>query len=111
MLDLVFIPLLLFYFAVLTALFTYGANFLFLTWTALRSKEASPPAVIPDEWPTVCVQLPIYNEMYVSERLIDAAAVLDYPAAKLEIQVLDDSTDETESIVGRAVEHWRARLG
>jgi cellulose synthase/poly-beta-1,6-N-acetylglucosamine synthase-like glycosyltransferase len=109
MLDLVFIPLLLLYFAVLTALFTYGANFLFLTWTALRSKEASPPAVIPEEWPTVCVQLPIYNEMYVSQRLIDAAAGLDYPASKLEIQVLDDSTDETAAIAGRAVEHWRAQ--
>ena len=109
MLDLVFIPLLLLYFAVLTALFTYGANFLHLTWTALRSKDAAPPEITPDEWPAVCVQLPIYNEMYVSRRLIDATAALDYPAEKLEIQVLDDSTDETASIAEAAVATWRAR--
>ncbi len=109
MLDLIFIPLLLLYFTVLTALFIYGANFLHLTWTALRLKDASPVAVIPEEWPAVCVQLPIYNEMYVSERLIDATAALDYPVSKLEIQVLDDSTDETGVIAGRAVERWRAR--
>jgi len=108
MLDLVFIPLLLLYFAVLTALFTYGANFLHLTWTALRSKDESPLAVIPEEWPVVCVQLPIYNEMYVSRRLIDAAAALDYPPDKLEIQVLDDSTDETTVIIRSAVDRWRA---
>ena len=107
MLDLVFMPLLLLYFAVLTALFIYGANFLHLTWTALRSKNAAPPSVVPDEWPRVCVQLPIYNEMYVSRRLIDAAARLDYPAGRLEIQVLDDSTDETAQIAAAAVQGWR----
>jgi cellulose synthase/poly-beta-1,6-N-acetylglucosamine synthase-like glycosyltransferase len=109
MLDLVFIPLLLLYFMVLTALFTYGANFLHLTWTALRSKDAAPPSVVPEEWPRVCVQLPIYNEMYVSRRLIDATAALDYPASKLEIQVLDDSTDETSTVVASAVEQWRSQ--
>ncbi len=109
MLDLIFIPLLLLYFTVLTALFIYGANFLHLTWTALRSKDVSPPAVIPDAWPSVCVQLPIYNEMYVSQRLLDATAAIDYPAEKLEIQVLDDSTDETSVIAERAVQHWRER--
>jgi cellulose synthase/poly-beta-1,6-N-acetylglucosamine synthase-like glycosyltransferase len=109
MLDLVFIPLLLVYFAVLTTLFVYGANFMHLTWTALRSKNEQPSAVVPEDWPTVCVQLPVYNEMYVARRLIDATAVLDYPRDRLEIQVLDDSTDETVSIVARVVEHWRGR--
>ena len=109
MLDLLFIPLLLLYFAVLTALFVYGANFLHLTWVALRSKNAHPPGVVPDEWPAVCVQLPVYNEMYVARRLIDATAALDYPHEKLEIQVLDDSTDETVSVVESAVEYWRGR--
>jgi cellulose synthase/poly-beta-1,6-N-acetylglucosamine synthase-like glycosyltransferase len=109
MLDLIFIPLLLLYFSVLTLLFIYGANFLHLTWTALRSANATPPAIVPGVWPRVCVQLPIYNEMYVSRRLIDATAALDYPASRIEIQVLDDSTDETSQIVAQAVEVWRRR--
>lgn len=49
----------------------------------------------PDEVPNVTVQLPVFNEMYVMERLLDNIALLDYPKDKLEIQVLDDSTDET----------------
>jgi cellulose synthase/poly-beta-1,6-N-acetylglucosamine synthase-like glycosyltransferase len=107
--DLIFLPLLLVYFAVLGSLFIYGANFLHLTLTALRSHNATPPQRIPEVWPKVCVQLPVYNEMYVARRLIDATAALDYPRSRLEIQVLDDSTDETVSIVHKAVEHWRDR--
>jgi cellulose synthase/poly-beta-1,6-N-acetylglucosamine synthase-like glycosyltransferase len=57
----------------------------------------------------VTVQLPIYNEMYVAERLIEAAAGLDYPAERLEIQVLDDSTDETAQIVARTVQRFQAK--
>jgi cellulose synthase/poly-beta-1,6-N-acetylglucosamine synthase-like glycosyltransferase len=53
--------------------------------------------------PYVTVQLPIYNELYVAERLIEAAAALDYPRDRLEIQVLDDSTDETVSLVAGTV--------
>jgi len=49
----------------------------------------------PDEVPFVTIQLPVYNEMYVMERLLDNIAEIDYPKDKLEIQVLDDSTDET----------------
>jgi len=49
----------------------------------------------PDEVPYVTIQLPVFNEMYVMERLLDNIALLDYPKDKLEIQVLDDSTDET----------------
>lgn len=49
----------------------------------------------PDEVPFVTIQLPVYNEMYVMERLLDNIAEIDYPQDKLEIQVLDDSTDET----------------
>ena len=55
------------------------------------------------------VQLPIYNEMYVVDRLIDAVCALDYPLDKLEIQVLDDSTDETREIVELAVRRQQAR--
>ncbi|MCB2410278.1 cellulose synthase family protein [Hymenobacter lucidus] len=65
-----------------------------------------PPA--PAQWPRVTVQLPIYNELYVVERIITAAAGLDYPADRLHIQVLDDSTDETVALAAARVAHFRA---
>jgi cellulose synthase/poly-beta-1,6-N-acetylglucosamine synthase-like glycosyltransferase len=108
MLDLIFVPLLVVYFSILTCLFLYGANFLHLTFIAWRHRRQSPPSLEPEEWPRVCVQLPVYNEMYVAQRLIDAAAVLDYPRNRLEIQVLDDSSDETRALVDRAVARWQA---
>jgi len=55
--------------------------------------------VVPSTWPTVTVQLPIFNELYVVERLIDAVAILNYPRELLEIQVLDDSTDQTAALL------------
>lgn len=55
------------------------------------------------DYPLVTVQLPIYNELYVVERLLDSTALLDYPKDKLEIQVLDDSTDETIEIIAKKV--------
>ena len=57
--------------------------------------------------PRVTVQLPLYNELHVAARLVDAACSLEHPADRLEIQVLDDSTDATSEIVARRVEHWR----
>lgn len=51
------------------------------------------------DWPIVTVQLPVFNEKYVARRLIDAVARLQYPADRLEIQVLDDSTDETKTLL------------
>src|SRR5262245_27099502 len=59
--------------------------------------------------PVVSVQLPIYSDMYVSYLLIDAVCELDYPKALLEIQVLDDSTDETREIAELAVRRQAAR--
>src|SRR5262249_18684844 len=59
------------------------------------------------EPPVVTVQLPIYNEMYVVERLIDAVCQIDYPRDKFEVQVLDDSTDETRQIARAMVERCR----
>ena len=55
----------------------------------------------PEEYPLVTIQLPLYNEMYVVERLIDSVCEIDYPKDKLEIQVLDDSTDETIKITAK----------
>ncbi len=67
----------------------------------------SPPD--PAHWPRVTVQLPLYNERRVAERLIDAVAALDYPAQLLEIQVLDDSTDETTALAAAAVRRHAER--
>jgi cellulose synthase/poly-beta-1,6-N-acetylglucosamine synthase-like glycosyltransferase len=53
--------------------------------------------------PFVTIQLPLYNELYVAERLLDAVAAIDYPSNKLEIQVLDDSTDETTDVIARKI--------
>lgn len=60
-------------------------------------------------FPYVTVQLPIYNELYVVERLIDNACQFDYPSNKFEVQVLDDSTDETKGIIKKKVEEWKAK--
>ncbi len=109
MLDLLLIPIAVIYLAVVGALFVFGVNFFFLTFLALRNRNRRLDAPPLDALPRVTVQLPIYNELYVAERLIDAVAQLDYPAALLEIQVLDDSTDETIEVIRGAVERWRAR--
>jgi len=80
-----------------------------LSWHYLKAKkieEDIEPAL--SEFPYVTVQLPIYNEQYVVERLIDAVCQLKYPKDKLEIQVLDDSTDETVDIVKRKVNFYVA---
>jgi cellulose synthase/poly-beta-1,6-N-acetylglucosamine synthase-like glycosyltransferase len=67
----------------------------------LHRLEKSPP--VPGELPTVTIQLPLYNEATVARRLILATGAMDYPKDRLEIQVLDDSTDETEGIARAAV--------
>ncbi len=72
-----------------------------LWFTARRRPQAVPPP--PADWPVVTVQLPVFNERYVIERLLSAVAALDYPNDRLEIQVLDDSTDDTREIVAREV--------
>ncbi|HEX9596813.1 MAG TPA: glycosyltransferase [Anaerolineales bacterium] len=107
--NLLFIPLAIAYFLVSGLLFLFGLNFMYLTFISLRKapdKQQRPRQL--KEWPRVTVQLPIYNEMYVAERLVQAACRLEYPKDRLEIQVLDDSTDETRSIVSRAVKAARA---
>jgi cellulose synthase/poly-beta-1,6-N-acetylglucosamine synthase-like glycosyltransferase len=103
MLDLLFIPSAILYLLVVGALFVYGVNFFYLTYITLRDRKIKLQEPAIAELPPVTIQLPIYNEMYVAERLIAAAAALDYPRSLLEIQVLDDSNDETQEIVARKV--------
>lgn len=61
------------------------------------------------DWPHVTIQLPVYNELYVVERLIDCVAELDYPSDKLEIQVLDDGNDESVQKAQSRVAHWQSK--
>ena len=72
-------------------------------------KEDAKFEIPEEEYPLVTVQLPVYNELYVVERLIDAIAAFDYPKNKLEIQLLDDSTDETKRIREDKCAELRAR--
>jgi cellulose synthase/poly-beta-1,6-N-acetylglucosamine synthase-like glycosyltransferase len=80
-----------------------------LYWRHRQEDPAPPAAPPPGDWPSVVVQLPIFNERHVVERLIEAVAALDYPRDRLHVQVLDDSTDETVHLVARAVEAAKAR--
>ena len=84
----------------LLLIFMYALAQLNLLFNYLASKKHIDDSIKfdfsnPDEIPLVTIQLPVYNEMYVMDRLLDNIALLDYPKDKLEIQVLDDSTDET----------------
>jgi cellulose synthase/poly-beta-1,6-N-acetylglucosamine synthase-like glycosyltransferase len=98
------------YFFVLSILGVYGWHRYYLVYQYMKHKDQVPRVPPPpDEWPVVTIQLPIYNEMYVVDRLIDAVCEIDYPIDRLEIQVLDDSTDETRDITELAVRRHAAR--
>jgi len=95
---------------VLLALAVYGFHRMMMVYLYYRNRTHRPVADSPlDPLPVVTVQLPIFNERYVVERLIASVAALDYPPELLEIQVLDDSTDETARIARAAVERERRR--
>ncbi|MCX6555379.1 MAG: glycosyltransferase family 2 protein [Candidatus Aminicenantes bacterium] len=96
------------YFAVLSLLAVFGAHRYFMVYLYYKNKKAVPKPEHPfEKLPRVTIQLPMYNEMYVAERLIDAVVKMDYPKELLEIQVLDDSTDETVAIASRRVNLYK----
>src|SRR5215471_12067149 len=96
--------ILVLYFFVLVILAVYGWHRYYLVYVYMRNKDRQPvPKGTLATLPPVTIQLPIYNEMYVADRLIEAVCQIDYPRELLEIQVLDDSTDETRGIAERAV--------
>src|SRR5690606_19199685 len=98
------------YFFVLSILGIYGWHRYFIVYQYVKHRDRRPGPPPPvDEWPKVTIQLPIYNEMYVVDRLIDAVSKTDYPKDRLQIQVLDDSTDETRAIVELAVRRLEAQ--
>ena len=95
------------YFTILIILSVYGIHRYYLTYLYLKNRGKLPkPAKQFDELPRVTIQLPIFNERYVIERLLEAATRIDYPRERLEIQVLDDSTDETVHIASRLVSEY-----
>jgi cellulose synthase/poly-beta-1,6-N-acetylglucosamine synthase-like glycosyltransferase len=106
--NLIFIPVATLYLAVVGILFAFGINFFYLTYLALHNHHETPAEPDSEFLPRVTVQLPFFNELYVAKRLVNAAARLDYPADLLEIQVLDDSTDETSVILQQLVHKLRA---
>jgi cellulose synthase/poly-beta-1,6-N-acetylglucosamine synthase-like glycosyltransferase len=92
------------YFFILIILAVYGWHRYYLVYVYMKYKDRVPtPAGHFYNLPAVTVQLPIYNEMYVVDRLIDAVCEFDYPRDRFEVQVLDDSIDETQSVAQLAV--------
>jgi len=98
------------YLVVLALLCVYGLHRLFLVtvYFLVRRRAPQAPACFRD-LPRVTVQLPMFNERNVARRVIESACALDYPADKLEIQVLDDSNDETTDIAREVIERMRSR--
>ena len=102
--------LLALYFFVLSILAIYGWHRYYLVYLYMKNKDKAPAPLPPlESLPPVTVQLPIFNEMYVVDRLIGAVCELNYPRELLEIQVLDDSTDETREIAELAVRRYVAK--
>jgi cellulose synthase/poly-beta-1,6-N-acetylglucosamine synthase-like glycosyltransferase len=90
-------------------LFAFGLNLLYLTDRAVRLRTRPVYPVVDNDGPLVCVQVPIYNERYVAERVLDAVCEIDWPPDRLEVQMLDDSDDETTSIIARRTAMWRLK--
>ena len=99
------------YFIVMVVLAFYGIHRYQLVWLYYKYRKneshSSNPAATFAELPFVTVQLPIFNEQFVIDRLIEAVCRIDYPRDRLEIQVLDDSTDETTMVASSIVERYQ----
>ena len=99
------------YFFVLVILAVYGWHRYFMVYLYMRHRHEVPTPQAEYDYaslPVVTIQLPLYNEMYVVDRLVDTVCAIDYPREKLEIQILDDSTDETRAIAEAAARRHAA---
>ena len=105
------LALLIPYFVVLILLASYGIHRYVLVYLYYKNKKnhTVKPRGEFSELPRVTVQLPIFNERFVVERLLDAVCGLNYPLEKLDIQLLDDSTDETQAVARGVVDRYAAR--
>ncbi len=98
------------YFLVLFVLATYGLHRYWLVYDYYKYRRNIPgPPPQATRWPRVTVQLPIFNERYVIERLVEAVSRFDYPHEFLDVQVLDDSTDETQQVASACVARFAAQ--
>ncbi|MBS4027831.1 MAG: glycosyltransferase, partial [Ignavibacteriales bacterium] len=106
------------YFISLCVLFGFGISSFTMVYHHLkhRNDEETPIKDLPtlfgeeNNFPVVTIQLPIYNELYVASRVIESCCAITYPKEKLEIQVLDDSTDETTQVISEVVSRYQ-RMG
>jgi cellulose synthase/poly-beta-1,6-N-acetylglucosamine synthase-like glycosyltransferase len=104
------IAFLIVYFSILVGLSFYGSHRYHMAWLYHRHKRDTPqPPSESAPLPHVTIQLPLYNERYVTRRLVDHVCRIRYPGHLLEIQVLDDSTDDTVEIARAIVAEWKAR--
>jgi cellulose synthase/poly-beta-1,6-N-acetylglucosamine synthase-like glycosyltransferase len=99
------------YFVLLLFIFLYSLVQIELLYHYFKSKNNFKNSFLVDytELPKVTIQLPVYNERYVIERLLDCVCNMEYPSDKLQIQVLDDSTDDTTSIIERKIEQLKVK--
>src|SRR5579875_1732581 len=97
------------YFLVMIILSFYGVHRYIMVWEYYhyRKRATKEPPQEFAELPRVTVQLPIYNEQFVIDRLIEAVCAMEYPRDRLEIQVLDDSTDETQTVAAALVRKYQ----
>ncbi len=96
------------YFISLLILFAFGAHGFVMVYHYLKHRKNEPSHPPLTQTPRVTIQLPMFNELYVVNRIIDAVCAMDYPKDRLEIQVLDDSTDESVDVAAKAVARYRA---
>ncbi len=97
------------YFLVMIVLAAFGLHRYWLVYSYFKYRQNVPgPVPAMENWPQVTIQLPIYNERYVIERLVEAVSRFDYPRERMEVQVLDDSTDETCEVARACVERYQA---
>src|SRR5437762_13707753 len=102
--------LLIVYIGTLVAVAVYGFHRYVLVYLYLKHRNhVHQPKCKFTNLPRVTIQLPMYNEDTVAERVIKATCLIDYPLDRLEIQVLDDSTDHSAEIAKKAVDDWAAR--
>jgi cellulose synthase/poly-beta-1,6-N-acetylglucosamine synthase-like glycosyltransferase len=105
------LSLLIPYFFVMIVLSVYGLHRYTMCYQYFKYKKNYDPNPKQhfDELPTVLIQLPMYNEQFVVERLVEAVCAMEYPREKLEIQVLDDSTDESQNVAREVVQRYAAQ--
>jgi cellulose synthase/poly-beta-1,6-N-acetylglucosamine synthase-like glycosyltransferase len=111
--DVGLLLLLVTYFVVIEVICLYGLHRYWLVWLFVRRRDplagvAPRDTYAAEQLPRVTIQLPMFNEANVAERVIEAATAVDYPADRLQVQVLDDSTDESADIARRCCERLAA---